>query len=165
MGCPHDIKVRAGPNVPLPQRPPGITPLASVPARLKSSSSSSSSSPLATPWFHHRFIPEEYCTMYTRNQGSISQLHHGPFSPQRAEGPRRRGGLYPEPALLLRNSLCKCLILQHVTFVAKAPKMRVASPLASLSPQRGEGLRVRGGHIQSCLPSVSSCISTTRRPS
>jgi len=68
-------------------------------------------------------------------------------------------------ALLLRNTLCKYLFLQHVTFVAKAPKMRVASPLASLSPQRGEGLRVRGGHIQSCLPSVSSCISTTRRPS
>ena len=31
-------------------------------------------------------------------------------------------------------------------------------------PQRGEGLRVRGGHIQSRPPSVSSCISTTRGP-
>ena len=40
-----------------------------------------------------------------------------------------------------------------------------ASPLASLSPQWGEGLRVRGGHIQSRPPSVSSCISTLRRPS
>ena len=57
------------------------------------------------------------------------------------------------PMLHLRNTLCKCLFLQHVTFAAKAPKMRVASPLASLSPQRGEGLRVRGGHTQSCLPS------------
>jgi len=54
--------------------------------------------------------------------------------------------------MLLRNTLCKCLLLQHVTFAAKAPKMPAASPLASLSPQRGEGLRVRGGHIQSRLP-------------
>jgi len=67
-------------------------------------------------------------------------------------------------ALLLRNTLCKCLVLQHVTFAAKAPKMPVASPLASLSPQRGEGLRVRGGHIQSRLPSVSSCIRPIRGP-
>ena len=66
---------------------------------------------------------------------------------------------------LLRNSICKYLFLQYVTFVAKVPKLPAASPLASLSPQRGEGLRVRGGHIQSRLLSVSSCISTTRRPS
>ena len=68
------------------------------------------------------------------------------------------------PMLHLRNTLCKCLLLQHVTFASKAPKMPVASPLASLSPQRGEGLRVRGGHIQSRLPSVSSCISPIRGP-
>ena len=35
MGCPHKIKVRAGPNVPPPQRRPGISPPASVPSRLK----------------------------------------------------------------------------------------------------------------------------------
>ena len=90
------------------------------------------------------------------------------LSPQRGEGLRVRGGhiqnrlpfllvsapsgVPAEHLTLLRNTLCKCLILQHVTFAAKAPKMPVASPLASLSPQRGEGLRVRGGHIQSRLP-------------
>ena len=67
-------------------------------------------------------------------------------------------------ALLLRNTLCKCLVLQYVTFASKAPKLPAASPLASLSPQRGEGLRVRGGHIQSRLPSVSSRISPIRGP-
>jgi hypothetical protein len=102
------------------------------------------------------------------------------LSPQRGEGLRVRGGhiqnrlpfllvsapsgVPAEHLTLLRNTLCKCLILQHVTFAAKAPKMPVASPLASLSPQRGEGLRVRGGHIQSRLPSVSSCISPIRGP-
>jgi len=88
-----------------------------------------------------------------------------PCAPLLASKPTSYPGCHFPIALLLRNTLCKCLFLQHVTFVAKAPKMPVASPLASLSPQQGEGLRVRGGHIQSCLPSVSSCISTTRRPS
>jgi len=72
-------------------------------------------------------------------------------------------------ALLLRNKLCKCLILQQVTFVAKAPNMpgRVATDFPLPSTGRGieGGLRVRGGHIQSPLPSVSSCIRTIRRPS
>jgi hypothetical protein len=79
---------------------------------------------------------------------------------KRTSFPNRR---HPN-ASLLRNKLCKCLVLQHVTFASKAPKMPVASPLASLSPQRGEGLRVRAGHIQSPLPSVSSCISPIRGP-
>ena len=35
MGCPHPIKVRAGPHVPPAQRRPGISPPASVPSRLK----------------------------------------------------------------------------------------------------------------------------------
>ena len=46
----------------------------------------------------------------------------------------------------------------------KRPRCPAASPLASLSPQRGEGLRVRGGHIQSRLPAVSSCIRPIRGP-
>ena len=75
-----------------------------------------------------------------------------PCAPLLASRPTSYPGCHFPIALLLRNTLCKCLLLQHVTFVAKAPKMRVASPLASLSPQRGEGLRVRGGHIQSRLP-------------
>ena len=40
----------------------------------------------------------------------------------------------------------------------KHPRCPATSPLASLSPQRGEGLRVRGGHIQSRLP---WCLNTT----
>jgi len=35
MGCPHPIKVRAGPHVPPAQRRPGVSPPASVPSRLK----------------------------------------------------------------------------------------------------------------------------------
>jgi len=35
MGYPHDIKVRAGPNLPPAQRRPGPAPSANVPARLK----------------------------------------------------------------------------------------------------------------------------------
>ena len=52
----------------------------------------------------------------------------------------------------------------RVTPLPTSPIQLTASPLASLSPQRGEGLRVRGGHIQSCPPSVSSCISPIRGP-
>ena len=49
----------------------------------------------------------------------------------------------------------------------KRPRCRsvaIGFPLPSTAPQRGEGLRVRGGHIQSRLPSVSSCISPIRGP-
>jgi len=35
MGCPHNIKVRAGPHVPPAQRRPGHAPPANVPSRLK----------------------------------------------------------------------------------------------------------------------------------
>jgi len=70
----------------------------------------------------------------------------------------------PTAALLLRNSICKYLFLQYVTPLPTSPIQLAVSPLTSLSPQRGEGLRVRGGHIQSRLPSVSSCISPIRGP-
>jgi len=53
---------------------------------------------------------------------------------------------------LLKNSICKYLFLQYVTPLPTSPIQLAASPLASLSPQRGEGLRVRGGHIRSHLP-------------
>ena len=50
----------------------------------------------------------------------------------------------PSKLLLLRNTLCKCLLLQHVTFAAKAPKMpgRVATgfPL----PSTGRGIEGEG---------------------
>jgi len=60
--------------------------------------------------------------------------------------------------LIMQVTVCK-----SVTLAAKAPKMpgsvAIGFPLPSTGPQRGEGLRVRGGHIQSRLPSVASCIS------
>ena len=66
---------------------------------------------------------------------------------------------------LLRNKLCKCLLLQYVTLAAKAPKMpdRVATgfPL----PSTGRGIEGEGWSYPDPPPGVSSRISTIRRPS
>jgi len=68
-----------------------------------------------------------------------------------------------------KKNIMQVTFCKPVTLAAKAPKMpgRVATGFPLPSTGRGieGGLWVRGGHIQSCLPSVSSCISTTRRPS
>ena len=46
--------------------------------------------------------------------------------------------------LLLRNKLCKCLILQHVTFVAKAPKMPGRVDTGFPLPSTGRGIEGEG---------------------
>ena len=76
--------------------------------------------------------------------------------------------LPPSHCFTLKKPIMQVTVCKSVTLAAKAPKMpgsvAIGFPLPSTAPQRGEGLRVRGGHIQSRLPSVSSCISPIRGP-
>ena len=59
---------------------------------------------------------------------------------QRTSFPNRR---HPY-ASLLRNTLCKCLFLQHVTFVAKAPKMPDCVATGFPLPSTGRGIEGEG---------------------
>ena len=117
MGCPHDINVRAGPQC-------------SAPA--------TSARHLATGERPRAF---KIIVILTLGHTVVSQLHHGPFSPQWAEGPRRRGGLYPEPALLntFKKHIMQVTVCKSVTLAAKTSKRsgRIATGFPLPSPGRG----------------------------
>jgi len=78
---------------------------------------------------------------------------------QRTSFPNRR---HPN-ASLLRNTLCKCLVLQHVTFASKAPKMPGHVATGFPLPSTGRGIEGEGWSYPE-PPPVSSCISPIRGP-
>ena len=65
-------------------------------------------------------------------QDPASRIQHRFADPETFLNPPKYHFLPPLKKQIMQVTVCK-----SVTFAAKAPKMPVASPLASLSPQRG----------------------------
>jgi len=139
MGCHPQITARAGPHPPPPQRRPG-------PAPPRERSLAPTNHPLlgpqamVSPPFHPGTMP------------SAPSIHH---SRTRFQGGQSRaatpfacgaGTLWRRYAETHYASACFYNLLRSQP---KPPRVPTASPLASLSPQRGEGLRVRGGYTSS----------------
>jgi len=66
------------------------------------------------------------------SSGTVSVPGHAPIGIQPAKFPT---------AALLKKHIMQATVCKSVTLAAKAPKMPECVALASLSPQRGEGLR------------------------
>ena len=162
MGCPHDINVRAGPQCSAPATSARHLATGERPRAFKIIVILTLGHTVVSSPFHPGGI---WHHLYQK-PGKHFPAPPRTLLPSMGRRTKEEGWFIPRAGFTehLRNTLCKCLLLQHVAFVAKAPKLPATSPLASLSPQREEGLRVRGGHIQSRLPSVSSCISPIRSP-
>ena len=127
----------------------------------------------ASSFFRHSTFVIRHCqTEIIKNRRNITfyALKPHPTMTQRiVANPWAVGRVTPCAPLLtskrtsfLQPPPSQCFTLKK--HIMQVPGFTICYARSQSAPQRGEGLRVRGGHIQSRLPSVSSCISPTRGP-
>ena len=76
---------------------------------------------------------------------------------ERACAPQATGFLlFGHHIPLLRNSLCKCLFLQHVTFASKAPKLPGRDATGFPLPSTGRGIEGEGWSYPELPPARAS---------